>query len=134
MSLLDHEAICARLRHRPPALGIAREVEAAEAGVRAFATVERETWHPAQLLDAGAQAAGLCARGEAPAQGLSLLVVAYEGVRWPGSLRARWFRVEVRKIRAFLSMYQFALRVWEGAGTGGEVCLEARVTLAKEGG
>jgi len=135
MSALGAEEIRARLRHRPPALGIERELEVDGGGGRRFLTVERGAWHPAELLDAAAQAAGLCARGEADPAEVSLLVVAYEGVRWPLSLRALRFTVEVRPLRAFLSMYQFAVKVREGAGVDdGELCLEAQVTLAREGG
>ncbi len=145
MSALGPAEIRARLRHRRPALAIERELQARARGGRRFLTVERGAWHPAELLDAAAQAAGLCARGDADPAELSLLVVAYEGVRWPVSLSAQRFIVEVRPLRAFLSMHQLAVEVRESPGAGveagegegggeGELCLEAQVTLAREGG
>ena len=52
--MLGPDDIAALLRHRPPALLIAAELEVAEDGQRRFATVARDEWHWTQLLDAAA--------------------------------------------------------------------------------
>ena len=120
--------IAGLLRHRGPALLIAREVGAA--GVeRRFVTAEAALWHWTQLLDALAQAAGLCLRGEAPELvGAAVVVAAYEGVRGAvgGALAPGSVRIGARRLRRFLGMQQFECV----ATSAGEVVLAARVTLA----
>lgn len=124
--MLRPSDIEALLRHRPPALLVAAEL-ADVAGRRRFATVERARWHWTLLLDAAAQAAGLCVRSDdAALAGRAFVVAAYERVVRASPPRAGVHVVEVRRLRSFLQMHQFEVTV----AAGGEPVLAARVTLA----
>lgn len=129
--MLDSLAIAALLRHRPPALLVAHELAGVD-GRRRFATVARDEWHWTQLLDAAAQAAGLCVRSDDDAlAGRAFVVAAYERVVQvtpPGRWRSGVYTIVVWRLRSFLQMHQFEVRV-EGEGEGGPL-LAARVTLA----
>lgn len=126
MTRLGPPEIASLLRHRPPALLVAAEV-AGSAGWRRFVTVERATWHWATLLDAAAQAAGLCVRSDEPGLAARALVIAaYERVARERDPGAGVHALEVRRVRTFLQMHQFDVRVL----TCEAPVLAARVTLA----
>lgn len=130
MSGLDAIAVATLLRHRPPARLIAAETDG-EPGRRRFVTEARETWHWALLLEAAAQAAGLCVRSEAAGAAKftgSLLVAAFERVIQLAEPRTGLHTLTVAHVRSFLAMHQFDVTV-EGAGVQ---VLAARVTLASE--
>lgn len=125
MSTLDAAGVAALLRHRPPARLIAVEV-AGEGGRRRFVTEARAAWHWTLLLDAAAQASGLCVRSDEAKTGGSLLVAAYERVVRLAEPRAGSHTLTVVRVRSFLAMHQFDVTI-----AAGEVqVLAARVTLA----
>ena len=126
-AMLGPDDIAALLRHRPPALLIAAELEVAEDGQRRFATVALEQWHWTQLLDAAAQAAGLCVRSDdAALAGRAFVVAAYERVVQASRPGPGVHTLAVRRLRSFLQMHQFTVTV----AAGDVPVLAARVTLA----
>lgn len=125
--MLGPHDIAALLRHRPPALLVAAEVAAAEDGLRRFTTVARDEWHWTQLLDAAAQAAGLCLRSDdATLAGRAFVVAAYERVVQASRPGPGVHTIAVARLRSFLQMHQFVVTV----ATAGAPVLSARVTLA----
>ena len=126
-AMLGPDDIAALLRHRPPALLIASEVGVAEDGQRRFATVARDEWHWTQLLDAAAQAAGLCVRSDdAALAGRAFVVAAYERVVQASRPGPGVHTLAVRRLRSFLQMHQFTVTI----AAGGVQVLAAQVTLA----
>ena len=124
--MLDSLAIAALLRHRPPALLVARELAGVD-GRRRFATVARDEWHWTQLLDAAAQAAGLCVRSDdAALAGRAFVVAAYERVVQASRPGPGVHTLAVRRLRSFLQMHQFTVTI----AAGDVPVLAARVTLA----
>ena len=122
-AMLGPDDIAALLRHRPPALLIAAELEVAEDGQRRFATVARDEW----LLDAAAQAAGLCVRSDdAALAGRAFVVAAYERVVQASRPGPGVHTLAVRRLRSFLQMHQFTVTI----AAGGVQVLAAQVTLA----
>lgn len=126
--MLDSHDIAALLRHRPPALLIASEIPTdATHGPRRFVTVARDEWHWTQLLDAAAQAAGLCLRSDdAALAGRAFVVAAYERVVQASQPGPGAHTIAVCRLRSFLQMHQFTVTI----AAAGVPVLAARVTLA----
>ncbi len=114
--VLDSRAVFQHLRHREPALLIEREFAASPPGQareRWFATPPRGRWFWTQALDAAAQAAGLCLRGdlEGARPGAPVLVVAYERVAVANERPAGALAIVVRLRRRVINIRQFDVGV-----------------------
>lgn len=130
--MIDRDQVTTLLRHRAPALGLEHELPPSAPNLRSFATLARPRWIWPQLLDAAAQAAGLCVRaGAALPADAQLLVVAYRDVTPLRDPEGPSFVIQVRPLRSFLQMHQFAIAV---ADLAGHVVLSAEVTLAQAPG